>query len=310
MSTVSRPEQPTTPPGPPTSPANGRAPNRRPSLAAVTGGTRRLPTRLFVYAHEKWGKTSLSAFAPRPVFLMTRGETGLETLIAAGQLPPTDHFRDPAVDWADVLCAVRALTVEEHAFGTLVLDTANGAERLCLEAVCRDHFDNNWPAFDAYGRGVSAAQGEWVKLLDALDRLREARRMAVILLTHAKVQAFRNPAGNDYDRYQPDLTRPVWSLTHKWADVIAFGSFQTHEKPAGEKGKVKATGGQQRVLHLERSAAWDAGNRYGLPAALGCGGGANAAWDGLARALAACTARAADTNGAAADASPGGAPVS
>ena len=104
----------------------------RPSLRAVTAGTRRLPTRLFVYAHEKWGKTSLAAFAPRPVFLMTRGETGLETLIAAGQPPATDHFRDPAAEWADVLHAVRALTVEVHSFGTLVLDTANGAERLCL----------------------------------------------------------------------------------------------------------------------------------------------------------------------------------
>jgi AAA domain len=287
----------------PTPPAPAGPPSRRPSLAAVTGGTRRLPTRLFVYAHEKWGKTSLAAFAPRPVFLMTRGETGLETLLAAGRLPATDHFRDPAADWADVRHAVRVLTDEEHSFGTLVLDTANGAERLCLEAVCREQFDNSWPAFDAYGRGVSAAQGEWVKLLDALDRLREARRMAVILLAHARVQAFRNPAGNDYDRYQPDLTRPVWSVTHKWADVIAFGSFQTHEKPTGEKGKVKATGGQQRVLHLERSAAWDAGNRYGLPAALGCGGGAQVAWDALAKALAACTARGvkpvADANGAA-----------
>ena len=77
-----------------------------------------------------------------------------------------------------------------------------------------------------------------------------------------------------------------------------------------KNGKVKATGGQQRVLHLERSAAWDAGNRYGLPAALAGGGGAKAAWDGLARALAACTARAADTNCAVAGPSPGATPAS
>jgi hypothetical protein len=87
--------------------------------------------------------------------------------------------------------------------------------------------------------------------------------------------------------------------------VIDFGSYQTHERPAPEQGKEKATGGQQRVLHLERSAAWDAGNRHGLPAALACGGGAQAAWDGLAKALAACTAsglkRVADANGAATD---------
>ena len=33
----------------------------------------------------------------------------------------------------------------------------------------------------------------------------------------------------------------------------------------GADGRMKATGGKTRVLYSERSAAWDAKNRYGLP---------------------------------------------
>ncbi len=34
----------------------------------------------------------------------------------------------------------------------------------------------------------------------------------------------------------------------------------------GSDGKLKAQGGKERIMHAERSAAWDAKNRFGLPA--------------------------------------------
>jgi hypothetical protein len=52
----------------------------------VTKGTG-LPNRYVVYAVEGFGKTSLAAHYPKPIFIQSRGETGLETLIDAGQLP-------------------------------------------------------------------------------------------------------------------------------------------------------------------------------------------------------------------------------
>jgi hypothetical protein len=36
----------------------------------------------------------------------------------------------------------------------------------------------------------------------------------------------------------------------------------------GSDGRKKATGGKRRLMHLERAAAWDAKNRYGLDAEL------------------------------------------
>src|SRR5262245_55584679 len=57
-----------------------------PSLAQVTTATRKLPNRVILHGVEGWGKTSFAAQAPKPIFLMTRGEDGLETLIDSGQL--------------------------------------------------------------------------------------------------------------------------------------------------------------------------------------------------------------------------------
>jgi hypothetical protein len=43
-----------------------------------------------------------------------------------------------------------------------------------------------------------------------------------------------------------------------------FCTYQTRTTE-GSDGRIKATGGKKRIMRTERSAAWDAKNRYGLP---------------------------------------------
>src|SRR5215207_8519510 len=102
-----------------------------------------LPSRGVIYGPEGVGKTSLAAAAPRPAVLMTRGETGLQTLIDAGRVPPTPHFPE-LQSWVDLLGAVEALRSGDHDHRTLVIDTVNGAERLCHEHVCARDFGGRW----------------------------------------------------------------------------------------------------------------------------------------------------------------------
>ena len=40
--------------------------------------------------------------------------------------------------------------------------------------------------------------------LDKLDALRD-RGMSIVILGHTKIASFKNPEGEDYDRFQPDL---------------------------------------------------------------------------------------------------------
>jgi hypothetical protein len=251
---------------------------------AVTGGG--LPNRCVFHGVEGVGKTSFACCAPKPIVLMTRGETGLETLIDSGQVPGTPHFPELKT-WEDLLAAVEVLTRQPHDYRTLVIDALNGAERICHEHVCRRDFDGRWgrDGFTAYMTGYEVAVADWRQLLEALDRLRAARRMSILALAHAKITTFKNPEGGDYDRYTVDLHAKTWSVTHKWADMVLFGNFVAHVDAKKNDARGKARGGSRRVIYTTRTAAYDAKNRHGLPEQIDAGASAAEAWANFAAAL-------------------------
>lgn len=256
------------------------------SLSDVRSKGSGLPNRYIVHAVEGWGKTTFGAQFPKPIFIQTRGETGLETLIDAGQLPEVPHF--PAVESWEALSAAIDVLRGEHDFRTLIIDTINGAERLCHEHICNREFGGIWgdKGFGGYQRGFEVSLAEWTIFLNALDTIRMTRNMTIICLCHTKVGTFKNPEGPDYDRYQPDMNAKTWSLTHKWADVVLFGNFETivqTEKAGAKKGK--GSGGQQRMLYTQRHASYDAKNRLGLPEEIDMGSSPEEAWTSFKQAV-------------------------
>lgn len=259
---------------------------RRLSLADVTNKGSGLPNRYIVHGGEGTGKTSFPAYAPSPVFIQSRGETGLETLIEAGRLPPTPHFPE-CQTWGEVLSCIDTLINEDHPHKTLVLDTLNGVERLNHEEVCLSHFKNDWGehGFMGYMRGYDVSLGPWRELLSKLDTLRETKRMAIVCLCHTRVKTFKNPQGADYDRYQPDMHEKTWGLSHKWADAVLFINFETFVDENDAKKKGKATSSQARMMYTERHAAYDAKNRLGLPLEINMGNSGQDAWNNFKAAL-------------------------
>ncbi|HET9087159.1 MAG TPA: ATP-binding protein [Acidobacteriaceae bacterium] len=257
-------------------------------LAKIQGKSDGLPNRYLLHAREGFGKTSFAAQTPKPVFIQTRGETGLDTLIQAGQLPETPHFPEIST-WDEVLSAVRALRDEPHEYKTLVFDTVNGAERLCYEHVCKRDYAGDWTdkGFSSYMRGYEVAQTDWRGFVALLDELRVSRKMTVFLLVHSKIKQFKNPDGPDYDKWTPDMHDKCWSITHKWADCVLFGNFESTIKvKRGDPGdKGKATGVTHRVMYTQHRAAWDAKNRLGLPEEIDMGTNAQEAWANFVAAL-------------------------
>lgn len=249
-------------------------------LSSITKEAPQLPSRVVLYAPEKSGKSSFGCFAPKPIFLMTAGETGLLSLIESGQVPPTAHFPEDFKTWGSLVGAVDALARENHDYATLVLDTGNGAENLLAAEVCNESFGGNWADYNDYGRGIRIAAPAWGKFLQKLDVLRTSRRMAVIFLHHAAVKQTSNPTGKDWDQHRPEAIDKMWGLTHKWADVIAFyGTRVTVNKDD------KATG-EQRFLRCSPSASIVAGNRYGMPDEITTPhAGAQHLWNAFAAAL-------------------------
>lgn len=229
-----------------------------------------LPNRYILYAGEKWGKTSFAAQFPGVIFIQARGETGLETLIDAGQLPPVPHFPE-AQNWSEVLAQVDWLRSAEHGYKALALDTINMIERLMHEQVCARDYNGDWGdrGFGAYQKGYDVAVADLVTLLSALDSLRVERRMTIIMLAHRRILTIKNPAGADYDSYQPDVHKTTWGALAKWSDIILYGDNETvvgqvqeNKRTGAQKGKGIS---QTRILRARGTAAWVAGNRLGLP---------------------------------------------
>lgn len=257
------------------------------SIADVSTTSEKLPNRWGFHAAPGFGKTSLLAYSASPIFLMTRGETGLKTLIASGQLPPTPHFPELHT-WADLLAAVKFLRNEDHKFKTLVLDTANGAERMLHDYVAERDFagDSGPGGFLSYNKGYEVALPDWIMFQNEMDRLRVDRGMTIFFLIHTKIKTFKNPSGADYDRYAPEMHEKTWGLTKGWLDNIIFGNFEVLVKTgnkttdASKKGKAAET--SARILYTNSdNPTYDAKNRLGLPEEIEMGENAGEGWKNL-----------------------------
>lgn len=237
-------------------PARPNAPPRasRMTLANVTRGVQVQPLRVVVFGPGGIGKSTFAAQAPSPIFLGPEDGSGLLDVT---------RFPQPET-WTDVFDAMTTLRTDSHDFSTLAIDSADWLEPLCWEHVCRAMSRKSIEDF-GYGKGYIAALEEWRKLVAALDGLRRTKRMHVIVIAHAVVAPYRNPEGDDYDRFTLKLHKGAAGLLSEWCDELAFASFRTHASKVDQKGSRGRGYGSERVLYTERRAAFDAKSRHGLP---------------------------------------------
>lgn len=248
-------------------PANGAHPTTesRMSLGSIRREVTRQPDRILLVGTEGVGKTTFAAEAPNPVFICA--EDGIPmTLGEVARFPEPRNFED-------VLDAIRSLARDDHEFETLVIDTLDWLEPLIWKDLCTRNGwvdGNGTPDIEkpGYGKGYVAATAEWRKLLAGLDHLRKKKGMEVILLAHATIKTFSNPAGEDYSRYECKLHKGAAALVKEWTDVNLFSIHEEFAREVNGKATKKGISTGRRVLHTERTAAWDAKNRYALPAEL------------------------------------------
>lgn len=256
------------------------------SLANAIRTGKQLPSRLILHAQGGMGKTSFAAQAPKPFFLLSKGETGLHTLIDSKQIPETPSVE--VEEWEQVAPLLDELERTDHGYQTLVLDVIDGFEKLCNSFVCDTQYGGDWgtKGFADYAKGNRyVAANPWRQLLVALDRIRETKRMSIIMLAHTAQAAFSNPTGTDYTRYVPNLYKDVWQLTYDWADIVLFGQpVVSASKEKGDK-KAKGYGGETRVFRTTWDAAFDAKHRHGLPPEIEMGSTPQEAWTNFRTAL-------------------------
>lgn len=238
-------------------PVNGNAasgPASRMTLGAVTRGRVAAPLRILCYGVEGVGKSTLGASAPAPIFL--GAEDGSALLDVA-------RFPQPRA-WGEVLDAVRVLTHEEHAYRTLVLDSLDWIEPLVWAAVCAEMKIKSIEE-PGFGKGYVAAVEQWRRLIAALDGLRRAKHMNVVLIGHALTKKFANPEGSDYERYTLKLNDKAAALWREWVDELLFARFEVYVAKDKYTKRAKGVSTGSRIAQTLHAAAYDAKSRHGLP---------------------------------------------
>lgn len=226
----------------------------------ITSGRVERPQKVVVYGPEGIGKTTIAAQFPSPLFIDTEGGSGH---LDVRRLPSPDSWQM----LVDEVTWVRDYPAE--CGGTLVLDTADWAESLCIKKVCSKAGKSGIEDF-GYGRGYTYVKEEFGKLLNLLSECVE-RGLNVVVTAHAQIVKFEQPdEAGAYDRWEMKLSRKqVAPMLKEWADAVLFANFKTVViKDVDREGKVtkaRAAGGKNRVLYCTHSASWDAKNRWGLP---------------------------------------------
>jgi len=261
--------------------ATARMPTAAKKMFQVATTGRKLPGRYLFYGPEKIGKTSLAAYMPKPLFVQLQGETGLETLLDAGQLPAVAHLPGEVESWSELLEVVQWVADSEHDYKTLVFDGIDSAQKLCFEHVRETQFGGDEGKFMAYHKGFAMSPATWKELLSSLDALRVSRKLAIVFICHARVSKKKNPSGEDWTSYTPNLHEAIWEMTAAWLDAIFFMDFY---KVVTDDGKAKGDS-SVRTIYVQHDASYDAGNRFGLTEEIDCGASPQEAFNNLAAAI-------------------------
>ena len=222
----------------------------------ISTGIIRGAQKVVIYGPEGIGKSTFSAKFPNPLFIDTEGST---KLLDVRRLPrPTS--------WEMLGQMVDEVARNVNICKTLVIDTADWAERLCVESVCARGGKNSIEEY-GYGKGYVLVKEEFGRLLDKLSAVVE-RGINVVLTAHSTLRKFERPdESGSYDRWELKLgnktSGQTSALVKEWADMLLFVNYKELIIEDAKTGKKKAHGGQ-RMMYTSHSPAFDAKNRHGL----------------------------------------------
>lgn len=227
-------------------------------LSSIQRGRIVRPRRTLVYGVHGVGKSTFGSMAPAPIFLPT--EEGAND-IDVDKFPIAQRLED-------VFEAIGELYQSDHAYRTLVVDSADWLEKLVHIKTCQEH---NVQTIDEieYGKGYTFAMRFWREVVSGFDALRTKREMSIVIIAHSTVEKFADPASEPYDRYTPALRKESRAYLQEWCDEVFFATYETFVRKvkAGYKETAVAVGGA-RVLRCVEAPSHLAKNRLNMPATI------------------------------------------
>lgn len=224
----------------------------------ITKGKQIGALKIVIYGPEGIGKSTFASKFPDPIFIDTEGST--KQLDVARMPRPSS--------WTMLMEQIKYIKNNSGICSTLILDTADWAEMLCIENICSTAKPPKAGIEDfGYGKGYVYLAEEFGRLLNLLEEI-VTGGVYVVLTAHAKMRKVELPDElGAYDRWEMKLGKQTAPLVKEWADMVLFANFKTYvvnvDNQGVEKGKNKAQGGH-RVMFTSHHPCWDAKNRHGL----------------------------------------------
>lgn len=222
----------------------------------ITSGKIESAQKIVIYGPEGIGKSTFASKFPNPLFIDTEGST---KHIDVRRLP------NPS-SWAMLLESVKYVKSNPHVCDTLIIDTADWAERICIEHICSKAKVDGIEGL-GYGKGYVYLAEEMGRLLNLLNEIIDIG-INVVFTAHAQMRKFEQPDEiGSYDRWELKLQKKTAPLLKEWADMVLFANYKTYvvnvDGQGADKGTNKAQGGK-RVMHTTHHPCWDAKNRHNL----------------------------------------------
>ena len=214
--------------------------------------------KTIVYGVEGIGKSTFAAQFPDPVFIDTEGSTSHMDIT---RIPTPKSF-------SELLEDIDYFIRHPSELSTLVIDTADWAEKLAIKKICDKNSVDGIEGIP-YGRGYMYVFEDMGRMLNKLQELCD-KGVNIVLTSHAAIRTFTPPESdqNAYDRWEMKLLASKNCdsprMLKEWADIVLFANWKTITVKDANK-KTKAHGGTERVMYTQHRAAWDAKNRFDLP---------------------------------------------
>ena len=215
----------------------------------IIKGKQQRAQRVVLYGVESVGKSTFAAQFPKPLFLDI--EQGTSHL---------DVDRCDINSWKQLTDALAEAKATDYK--TIVIDSADWAERLCVEDLLATSKKTSIEDF-GYGKGWVMVAERISRMLTSIDALIDGGKH-VVLIAHSRIVKFEAPdALAPYDRYELKLSKQCSPLLKEFADELWFLRFKTKVSTT-DTGRGKGLGGKERVMLTTHSAAYDAKTRSGL----------------------------------------------
>lgn len=227
--------------------------------------------RIVVVAAEKQGKTTFGCGAPDALLIpIEQGYGGVSVPMV------------PLItDWMQMVALQHEIVQQARSgqfpYRTLVIDSATALEALIHRfTIAQDPASKNNKALSmesshgGYGKAYGVANNTFREFLAWCDMLVINAKMNIVLTAHCFSSKVKDPTAGEYDSMDVLLHSPKDQKTYgkreiitQWADVVGY----LHEPVivTQTNNVMQAISrGQGRVLAVERTPAYTAGNRYGM----------------------------------------------